>query len=148
MTASINNVISIEISQLVHTWLIDIDGTIFTHNPHLSEEDHACITGENDDLDIEPQDTLLPGVAEFWSSLPAEDFVILLSARHPRYRSMTEGALLSYGLRYDQILFGLPKGERILLNDAKPGGLRTAHAVNLKRDSGLSRFSFITNPTL
>lgn len=148
MISSIKTKMPLEISQLAHTWLIDIDGTIFTHNPNLSGEGHAPITGESDDLDIEPQDTLLPGVAEFWSSLPTEDFVILLSARHPRYRSMTENALRKFGLRYDQILFGLPKGERILLNDAKPGGLLTAHAVNLGRDSGLSGLTFHIDPKL
>jgi hypothetical protein len=139
---------AIELSCLTHTWLIDIDGTIFTHNPHLSGGEGELLSGDSYDFAVHPEDTLLPGVAEFWSKLPPEDFVILLSARHPRYRSMTESALRKYRLRYDHIIFGLPKGERILLNDAKPGGLLTAHAVNLQRDVGLSGLSFTTNPKL
>jgi hypothetical protein len=128
----------ITLSPLGHTWLFDIDGTLFAHNPSLS--------GDHDDNG--PDDILLPGVAQFWESLPDHDFVILLSARHPRYRLMTENALRANGLRYNEIIFGLPKGERILINDAKPLGLLTAHAVNLVRDSGLSGLTFYIDPKL
>lgn len=131
---------SIALSRLAHTWLIDIDGTIFAHNPRLS--------GDHDGLDAGLEDTLLPGVAQFWESLPDEDCIILLSARHPRYRTMTESALRAHGLRYDEIILGLPKGERLLLNDVKPGGLLTAHAVNLGRDAGLSGLTFHIDPKL
>ena len=31
----------------------------------------------------------------------------------------------------------IPFGERILLNDMKDSGLKTAYAINLKRDEGL-----------
>ena len=127
---------AITLSPLGHTWLFDIDGTIFAHNPKLS--------GDHDD--VGPDDTLLPGVAQFWEGLPDHDFVIRLSARHTKYRSMTENALRAHGLRYDEIIFGLPKGERILLNDAKPRGLLTAHAVNLVRDAGLSGLTFHIDP--
>ena len=49
----------------------------------------------------------------------------------------TAAALRAFGLRYDRILYDLPKGERVLVNDRKPGGLVTAHSVNLERDAGL-----------
>lgn len=148
MGISMNSQNVIEVSSLMHTWLIDIDGTIFTHNSNLSGGEGELHSSDICESDVQPEDTLLPGVAEFWSKLPPGDFVILLSARHPRYRSMTESALRRYSLRYDHIIFGLPKGERILLNDAKPGGLLTAHAVNLQRDAGLSGLSFSENPNL
>ena len=122
------------LSRLPHTWLIDIDGTIFAHNPRMS--------GDYDDIEVGTGDVLLPGVADFWKRIPVSDTVILLSARHPKYRSMTEHSLQSYGLRYNEVIFGLPKGERLLLNDIKPGGLLTAHAVNLRRDGGLSEIAF------
>ena len=35
------------------------------------------------------------------------------------------------------MLTGMPTGERILINDIKPSGLRTALAINVKRDEGL-----------
>ena len=35
------------------------------------------------------------------------------------------------------MLFNLPTGERILINDMKPSGLDTAIGINLERDIGL-----------
>jgi len=35
------------------------------------------------------------------------------------------------------IIFGLPQGERILINDMKPSGLITAYAINKNRDEAL-----------
>ena len=37
-------------------------------------------------------------------------------------------------IRYDDIIYNAPYGERILVNDKKPSGLRTAIAVNTDRD--------------
>ena len=110
----------IEISPLLHSWIIDIDGTIFKHNAHLNGED-----------------VLLDGVQQFWHKIPDEDFILLLTARHEKYKDATESALAKYNLRYNKIIFGIPTGERILINDEKPSGLRTAIAINIRRDKGL-----------
>ena len=112
---------SLSLSTLGHTWLIDLDGTVFRHNSRL-----------------EGADVLLPGVREFWAALPPGDTVIVMSARQQQYRAATLAALDAHGLRYDHALFDLPHGERILLNDTKPRGLQTAIAVNLARDAGLA----------
>lgn len=112
---------NLSLSALAHTWLIDLDGTVFRHNGHLDGDD-----------------VLLPGVQEFWAALPAADTVVVMSAREPVHRERTLAALAAAGLRYDHALFGLPHGERILLNDRKPRGLQTAIAVNLARDAGLA----------
>ena len=37
-------------------------------------------------------------------------------------------------IRYDEILFNLPMGERIIVNDRKPSGLDMAVALNMERD--------------
>ena len=37
-------------------------------------------------------------------------------------------------VRYDQIIFNAGQGERILINDNKPDGLKTAIAINTTRD--------------
>ena len=39
------------------------------------------------------------------------------------------------GIRYDDILFNMPPGERIVVNDRKPSGIDMAVAVNLDRDN-------------
>ena len=51
-------------------------------------------------------------------------------------KELTERFLSEKGIRYDHIIYNAPYGERILLNDRKPSGLRTAIALNPARDSG------------
>ena len=122
---------AIDLSSLPHTWLIDVDGTIVKHNGHKSGGDR-----------------LLPGVLEFWESLPEQDTIILLSARTYDETSTTLAYLEAQGLRYDHVIFGLPPGERILINDMKPLGLSTAIALNLERDHGLAGLDININPAL
>jgi len=110
-----------QLSDLPKTWLVDVDGVIFPHNGYLASED----------------ETPLPGVMEFFRGLPDEDHVVLLSARTERYRKQTEAQLARWGIRFSDLLLGLPVGERILINDEKPRGLRTAWAVSVARDAGL-----------
>jgi hypothetical protein len=117
--------LSLTISTLPHTWLIDLDGTVLAHNGHLNGGD-----------------SLLPGVREFWADIPQHDVIILLSARDERYREHTLAFMATEGLRFDGALFGLPNGERVLINDRKNSGLPTAFAVNLARDVGLGEIQF------
>jgi hypothetical protein len=118
--------IDLSLSSLPHTWIIDIDGTIVKHNGHK-----GC------------GDQLLAGVKEFWQRIPAEDTIILMSAREEFYAKATLEFLLNHGLRYDRVIFGLPQGERILINDIKPSGLNTALAINVMRDRGLDELVLI-----
>ena len=99
------------------TWVIDIDGVVFVHNSYLDGED----------VEVE-------GVREFIGGLPSEDLVILLTAREEKYRVNTEGRLQELGIRYDHIIFDIPKGERVLINDRKPDSTKTAFAVNTARN--------------
>jgi len=112
--------IDLSLSSLPHTWIIDIDGTILKHNGHKGHGDQ-----------------LLAGVREFWQRIPADDIIILMSARDESYAKATLDFLRNNGIRYDKVIFGLPKGERILINDIKPSGLETALAINVMRDKGL-----------
>jgi len=53
------------------------------------------------------------------------------------FRDQLESFLNDNGIRFDKILYGMPVGERILVNDKKPSGLITAYAVNKERDAPL-----------
>ena len=106
------------LSSLPHTWIFDIDGTLVKHNGYMTEEG----------------DSLLDGVAEFFASIPAEDMIILLTARPSMYREVTEKFFAENNIRYDHIIFDVPVGERILVNDTKPSGLKTAYAIERTRD--------------
>ena len=109
------------LSSLPHTWLIDIDGTLAVHNGYLSAG----------------RDIPLESSIKFLHDIPTEDFVILLTSRAEKYREQTESFLKENSIRYDRILFGLPVGERVLLNDDKPSGLCMSHAVRLQRNVGI-----------
>lgn len=115
------NKIKIVLSSLPHTWLIDIDGTIAKHNGYK----------------LDSHDTLLLGVDEFFRKIPGDDTVILLTSRDEQYREITEEFLKENHIRYNHIIFGLPFGERVLVNDNKPSGLVMSHCFSLERDAGL-----------
>lgn len=108
----------IVLSTLPHTWIFDLDGTLVKHNGYRTPEG----------------DTLLDGVKEFLASIPEKDMVIIITARPYEYRAITEKFLAENKIRYDQIIFGAPVGERILINDNKPDGLKTAYAIERTRD--------------
>ncbi len=106
------------VSKLAHTWLIDLDGTIIKHNGYK----------------LDGKDSILPGAIDFFKLIPRNDKIIFLTSRKIEFAFRTESFLNMYGIRYDKIIYDLPYGERILINDIKPAGLRTAIAINLKRD--------------
>ncbi len=108
----------IKISTLPKTWIFDLDGTIVKHNGYL----------------IDGKDTLLEGARDFFCSIPKEDYVLILSARKKKYRRKTIKFLRQNKIRFDEIRFDMPVGERILVNDEKPKGLKTSLAINTKRD--------------
>ena len=104
---------------LGHTWFIDLDGTILKHNGYLTNNDE-----------------LLPGVKELWDSIPIGDYIIITTGRSEEYKESSLKILKDNGLRYNHAIFDLPLGERIIVNDPKPGGLQTAIAWNVARDQG------------
>ena len=111
----------LELSNLSHTWLIDLDGTILKHNGYKADGD-----------------ILLSGAKDFFNSIPSTDKVILLTSRETKYKDITEKFLKDSGINYNEIIYDLPFGERILINDRKNSGLLTAYAINKTRDEGLS----------
>ena len=111
---------SLVLSSLPHTWIFDVDGTICVHNGYKNGGDQ-----------------ILPGVKEFFSNIPGDDMIILLTSRKPQEKANLEKFLQSNGLKYNHIIFDAPMGERILINDDKPSGLKCAYAINKTRDDSL-----------
>ncbi len=109
------------LSPLGKTWLFDIDGTIVKHNGYK----------------IDGHDTFLEGAREFLLSIPDTDRIIFLTSREERYIPDTERFLRDAGIRWDEMISGLPYGERIVVNDMKPSGLKMSVAVDLVRDAPL-----------
>jgi len=111
---------TLHLSNLPKTWLIDLDGTIVKHNGYK-----------------EGGDKLLEGVREFFENVSEQDVVIILTSREAKYKDETINFLKTNNIRFDHIIFDLPYGERILINDMKESGMLTAHAINKKRDEPL-----------
>tara|TARA_B110001450_G_C17509585_1_gene435814 strand:- start:209 stop:586 length:378 start_codon:yes stop_codon:yes gene_type:complete len=113
---------------LNHTWLIDLDGTLVKHNYYLSNKN----------------DLFLKGACSFLKKIPKNDTIILLTSRKKKFKKSTISFLLRNKIRYNFIIFDLPFGERILINDIKPKkNLKTAISINLKRDFGFSKIKII-----
>jgi ribonucleotide monophosphatase NagD (HAD superfamily) len=106
------------LSSLPKTWLLDVDGTILKHNGYKNGGDEV-----------------LAGVKDFFATLSPQDKVIFLTARPKEEKKNLERFFKQNKIRWDQIIYDAPVGERILVNDKKPSGLKTAFAVNKKRDA-------------
>ena len=118
-------------SPLPKTWIFDLDGTLLVQNGYKFGEDK-----------------ILPGVKEFFDKIPPTDFILIVTAREEEVREQTINFLNEVGIRFDKIIFGVPTGERILINDDKPSGLVTSYAVRLKRDEGLGNLDFVIDENL
>lgn len=106
------------LSTLPKTWIFDLDGTLLKHNGYK----------------LDGEDTLLDGAREYLESIPQEDKILIFTSRTDEYREMTLRFLEENGIRYDEIFFHMPMGERIVVNDRKPSGIDMAVAINCDRD--------------
>lgn len=106
------------LSTLPKTWVFDLDGTLLKHNGYK----------------IDGVDTVLPGALEYLATIPNEDKIVIFTSRTDDYKQMTLDFLQKNGIRYDEILFNMPMGERIIVNDRKPSGLDMSVAMNIERD--------------
>lgn len=106
------------LSTLPKTWIFDLDGTIVKHNGYK----------------IDGVDTLLEGAKAYLQAIPSEDKIVIFTSRTEDYRQLTLDFLKEQEIRYDEILFQMPMGERIVVNDRKPSGLDMAVAINVERN--------------
>ena len=119
------------VSSLPKTWILDLDGTIVKHNGYK----------------LDGHDTLLPGIESFLNKIQPNDVVIFVTSRKEDVMEQTEEFLREADIRYDHIIYNAPYGERILVNDAKPSGLKTAIAINTSRNESCN-VDFITDESL
>jgi len=109
---------ALTLSTLPKTWIFDLDGTLLKHNGYK----------------IDGHDTLLDGVKDYIDGIPEQDYILILTSRTDDYRDTTVSFLRNNCIRYNQIIFNMPMGERIVVNDRKPSGIDMACALNLDRD--------------
>ena len=110
---------------LSHTWFIDLDGSIVKHNGYI----------------VDKEDSLLDGVSVFFKNIPTKDIIIITTSRKKKFKKKTIEFLKKNKIRFNEIMFDLPYGERILINDIKPNqNLKTSISINLKRNYGLLKY--------
>lgn len=108
------------------TIFCDIDGTLLKHHGDVSRN----IFGEPEAL----QNSLAS--IKQWEKLNYT--IILTTGRKESTRERTEAQLSALGIVFDQLIMGLPNGERVVINDKKPQGLTfMARAINVVRNGGL-----------
>jgi len=111
--------------KLKKTWIFDLDGTLVVHR------------GYERGTDI-----LLDGVRELFEKIPKKDMIVIITARPFKDKKITITNLKNLGLRYDHIIFDAGPGARILVNDTKPSGYKTAHSISTVRDCGINITDF------
>mgnify|MGYP001767070719 CR=1 FL=1 len=113
-------------TEMKKTLFIDIDGTLVKHKGNLSK------------MFIEEME-ILPGVLDKFNEWNAKGYkIILTTGRNECLREITESQLLKNGIFWDQLVMGLPRGERILINDFKPNSnMNVATAIQIDRDKGI-----------
>jgi hypothetical protein len=115
------------------TIFCDIDGTLLRHFGSLSEQ-----------INLEKNMTTLPNAIEainLWDKLGYQ--IILVTGRRESSRQVTENQLSSLNIFYDKLIMGIGNGDRIIINDKKPDGIKnTAYAINVVRNQGLVHFDF------
>ena len=114
---------SVTLSSLPKTWIFDIDGTLVPHNGHK----------------FGAPESFLAGVLTFlMENVKCDDVVLLATNRTEKESSFVVDKIRQVCSCEVRIIASLPVGERLIFNDQKPSGLKTAYAFNLGRDKGVS----------
>ena len=121
------------------TILCDIDGTLIHHCQDIVEQTRSSSA------------VPLPNTMDLmrkWDSLGYK--IILMTGRRESARAATIKQLGDLGIIYDDIIFNVGSGDRILINDKKPNSTRnTAYAVNVNRNHGIKHLELETKiPTV
>jgi hypothetical protein len=113
------------------TIFLDIDGVLVEHAGKLSNVWDAA--QNQDDW------RLLPGVEKKLQEWDEKGYkIILTTGRRECLRKDTEAQLARMQIFYDQLVMGVGRGQRILINDLKRGSTEpTAIAICVPRNEGL-----------
>jgi len=114
-----------------HTYFFDIDGTIFKYRQFETYESAPA--------------ELTPGALEKLLEIKnAGHTIILTTARPEGLRHFTAAELSTAGVPYDQLVMGLARGPRHLVNDMSPSAPgERATGWNLVRDEGLEKIGVV-----
>ena len=108
-----------------NTYFVDIDGTIFVYRKFETYETTEAV--------------VIKSSKQYLQQKKDEGHMIILTTARPvSMRMHTEYELQVNGIPYDQLIMGIERGPRYLINDMdpnKPG--ERAIAINVQRDGGI-----------
>lgn len=107
------------------TFFVDIDGTIVVYRK-FSELETAELTPIQDVIDT---------INDYYDQ---GAIIIITTARPSTYELFTKQELEKLGVKYHQIIMGIGRGTRVVLNDKDPDSPETPRAlgINLNRNLG------------
>lgn len=110
----------------IKTVFCDLDGCVFKHHGDIE----AILTNPC---------KLLPGAKDAFKQWGHKGYTIVITTGRPEsMRYITEQQIREAGLYYHKLIMGLPRGQRVVINDIKPGdATKTAACVNIIRNEGL-----------
>lgn len=108
------------------TFFVDIDGTIVKYRK-FSELSTAVLTPIQDVINF------------LNKSYDEGAHIVITTARPPQYELFTKQELEKLGVKYHQMIMGIGRGTRVVLNDKDPEmpELPRAWGINFTRDKGL-----------
>ena len=111
----------------IKTVFCDLDGCIFKHHGDIA----AILTNTCE---------LLPGAREAFKKWEHKGYTIIITTGRPEsLRYLTEQQMKEAGLYYHHLIMNLPRGQRVVINDIKPGRKgKTAACVNIERNKGMT----------
>lgn len=107
------------------TFFVDIDGTIVVYRK-FSELSTAVLTPIQDVIDT---------INQYYDE---GAHIVITTARPDEYEVFTKQELEKLGVKYHQIIFGIGRGTRVVLNDKDPENpeIPRALGINLNRNGG------------
>lgn len=110
----------------IKTIFCDIDGCLVKHYPPIE-----VLQGET---------VVLNGTTEKILEWVSRGYTIILTTGRPEsLREFTEQQLRQGGIVYHKLIMDLPRGQRVVINDYKPGRtLQPATGICIKRDEGIA----------
>lgn len=105
------------------TWFLDFDGTLVLQRSYLSDHDE-----------------ILPSTIEFFRKfINDDDYVVITTARDEvTYKQRIISFMKINDLKCDLVVCNIPTGPRVLINDKKNDGTKTAYSFNVIRDKGIN----------
>jgi len=110
----------------IKTVFCDLDGCVFKHHGDIAE----ILTNPCE---------LLPGAREAFKQWAYKGYTVILTTGRPEsLRQLTEQQIREAGLYCHHLIMDLPRGQRVVINDMKPGRKgKMAACVNIERNRGM-----------